>query len=144
MNVYTIGFAKRSAKEFFGSLKANGIRTLIDIRLLNTSHLAGYTKKEDLIYFLSLIGIKYIHEKLLAPDEELLNGYKKYKTMDWNQYEKKFNQLISSRKIGSRLDKAIFDQSCLLCSENKPDKCHRRLVANYLKEIWGDIEVIHL
>jgi uncharacterized protein (DUF488 family) len=106
--------------------------------------LAGFAKKQDLEYFLRAIdGIGYVHMPLLAPTQEMLDAYKKRKG-DWNEYERQFLELVESRKIEDQLEKGVFDNACLLCSEETPEHCHRRLVAEYLKSRWQDVEIIHL
>ncbi len=145
MEIYTIGFAKKSAEEFFGALKRNGIKRLIDIRLNNTSQLAGYAKMNDLKYFLKeLCSAEYIHELLLAPTNEILTSYKKRK-ITWEDYEKRFLELMAERKIEEKIDRNLFDgPTVLLCSEAKADHCHRRLALEYLQNKWGTFKIIHL
>ena len=145
MEIYTIGFTKKSAKKFFDALKKAGIKRLIDIRLNNSSQLAGFTKQDDLAFFLKEIcGAEYTHKPILAPTKEILDGYKK-KKITWEEYERRFATLINERKVEEILNKELFDiPTVLLCSEPKPDKCHRRLVSEYLRDKWGDIKIIHL
>jgi uncharacterized protein (DUF488 family) len=145
MEVFTIGFTKKSAQEFFGLLRRHGIKRLVDVRLNNVSQLAGFTKREDLQFFLKEIcGAEYIHEPLLAPTQELLDAYKKAKG-SWEAYEKKFLQLMAERKIEERLDRSLFAvPAVLLCSEPTPEHCHRRLVVEYLQGKWGDVKARHL
>jgi uncharacterized protein (DUF488 family) len=145
MQIFTIGFAKKTAPEFFGALRQAGIRRLLDIRLNNTSQLAGFTKADSLPFFLKEIcGAEYVHEPRLAPTQEILDAYKKEKG-DWPEFERRFSALIAERKIEEIIDRRLFDvPAVLLCSEPKPDHCHRRLVAEYLKQKWGDLEITHL
>lgn len=144
IKLFTIGFTKRSASDFFNTLIQNNIKLLIDIRLNNESQLAGYTKKKDLKYFLEKIGnISYKHLIELAPTQEILDDYKKNK-IDWNNYKSKFNKLIEDRKIENIIDINSLNMSCLLCSEYTSEKCHRNLVAEYLKLKNKNIEIIHL
>lgn len=125
-------------------LKEAGVKTVIDIRLNNVSQLAGFTKEQDLPYFLQEIaGMKYVHKPELAPTKDILDAYKK-KEIDWSEYEKRFRQLLSERLIENIITPQDADESCLLCSEPKPDKCHRRLTAEYLRELWGNVKIIHL
>jgi uncharacterized protein (DUF488 family) len=146
MEIYTIGFTKRSAECFFETLKSNGIERLIDIRLNNSSQLAAFTKRVDLQYFLRTIcDAEYIHEPLLAPTDELLKGYKRDKSSSWDDYEIAFLKLLAERRVEVELSRDIFSKrSVLLCSEFSPEQCHRRLVAEYLREKWSDIKIIHL
>lgn len=144
MKLFTIGFTKKSAEEFFGKLRQADVKRLADVRLNNVSQLAGFSKRDDLRYFLKEIcGIEYVHLTDLAPTQPLLDEYKK-STHDWLKYEAEFLRLMSERHIEDRVARELLDRACLLCSEDKPSKCHRRLVAEYLSEKWGNIEVVHL
>ena len=144
MKLYTIGFTKKNAEQFFGKLKQAGITRIIDTRLNNVSQLAGFTKKDDLRFFAKeILGVDYAHIPSLAPTKDILDAYKK-DGGDWGTYEQKFNALIGSRHIESTLDKNILDGACLLCSEPTPHHCHRRLVAEYLRDHWGNVEIKHL
>jgi uncharacterized protein (DUF488 family) len=145
MEVFTIGFTQKTAAEFFGLLRVNGIRRLIDVRLNNVSQLAGFAKREDLQFFLrELCGADYVHEPLLAPTQEMLDAYKKKKG-SWEDYARDFLALMADRKIEDRLDRALFAvPATLLCSEPTPEHCHRRLVTDYLRSKWEDFPVKHL
>lgn len=145
INICTIGFTKTSAESFFKAIKSNQIKTLIDTRINNNSQLAGFSKKEDIKYFLKEIcGTEYIHKIELAPTKELLDTYKS-KKISWLSYEQEFFKLIKKREIEKRIPIELLENSCLLCSEKEPHHCHRRLVAEYLKEELGtDITIKHL
>lgn len=144
MRILTVGFTQKSAKRFFELLLEAGVSRIVDVRLNNASQLAGFAKKNDLAWFArELCGIDYTHEPSLAPTKELLSDYRK-KRISWTDYEKQFLDLMRNRRIESRLPKDVLDNSCLLCSEDQPHHCHRRLVAEYLNEQWGDVEVKHL
>lgn len=142
--VYTIGFTQKTAEEFFNELKNSDTNILLDVRLNNVSQLAGFAKKKDLKYFLKEINdIEYMHLPELAPTKDILDEYKKNKG-SWENYESEFLELMKSRKI-ENLSKEPFDYGCLLCSENQPHFCHRRLVVEYLNEKWDEnLEIIHL
>lgn len=144
VNLFTIGFTQKSAQFFFDTLINVGVKRVIDTRLNNVSQLAGFTKRADLKYFLEKIGdIEYVHMLDLAPNQEILNEYKK-NNGDWETYEKKFLNLMSDRQIEKKVSPELIDGSCLLCSEAKPHHCHRRLVAEYLSDKWGNISICHL
>ncbi len=144
MKVFTIGFTKKNAEQFFSRLKQPGLVRLIDARLNNVSQLAGFTKRDDLYFFLREINqIEYVHCPDLAPSKEILDEYKK-SGGDWLVYEQKFLELLSFRKIEETIPKQMIDGGCLLCSEPTPEHCHRRLVAEYLKDRWGDLQIEHL
>ena len=144
MKLFTIGFTKKSAEQFFTSLSNAGVKLLVDVRLNNVSQLAAFTKKEDLRYFTKAIcHIDYQHLPDLAPTKEILDAFKKKKGA-WETYEPKFLELMRSRKIERTLDPSQLDAACLLCSEETPDHCHRRLVAEYLQKKWPNVEIHHL
>jgi len=145
MEVYTIGFTKKSAEEFFGLLRQAGIKRLIDVRLSNTSQLSGFAKRDDLRYFLSeLCGAEYLHEPILSPTKDILDAYSK-KTISWDEYQTRFLALLDERDAEKIVDKRDFDvPTVLLCSEPEADYCHRRLVAEYLRAKWGDVRIVHL
>ena len=144
MRVLTIGFTKKSAERFFGLLKKNGVKRVIDVRLNNVSQLAGFAKRDDLAYFLDQIcHIDYQHLPSLAPTKVILDEYKK-KGGCWEDYERRFLELMKERKIEERLKPELLADSCLLCSEDKPHHCHRRLVLKYLNNHWDGVEIQHL
>lgn len=146
MNIFTIGFSQKSAKEFFTLLKDNNIKTLIDARLNNKSQLAGFTKGKDLPYFLKEIaGIEYKHELLLAPTKELLDGYKKNDIV-WNNYVDTYEQILKARDLQNVIDIIEYENACILCSEPIADQCHRRLAAEYIQTAFPskEISIIHL
>lgn len=146
IQIFTIGFTKKSLKEFIHLLKKNCVEKVVDIRLRPYGQLAGYSNKEDLGYVLEEYEkIKYQHEMILAPTNDLLDNYRK--DLDWTAYEKKFNELLKERKVEELLNSIIngFTRICLLCSEDRPDKCHRRLVAEYFSRIAPyTVEIIHI
>jgi uncharacterized protein (DUF488 family) len=141
----TIGFTKTNAEGFFGRLQGAGVKTVIDVRLHNTSQLAAFAKADDLAYFLKTIGnIKYLHQPLLAPTDSMLKAFKKDKG-DWNAYESRFLALMDERKIEERLTPDSLDGACLLCSEATHHQCHRRLICEYLNDRWsGALQVDHI
>lgn len=144
MKIYTIGFTKKNARQFFDTIRKSGAKRVVDVRLNNVSQLAGFAKKQDIEYFLKEIcDIDYVHVPELAPTQDILDAYKKAKG-DWSEYEMQFLQLMGKRKIECRVPKEVVADGCLLCSEDKPHHCHRRLVAEYLKQHWGDVEISHL
>ena len=145
MEIYTIGFTKKRAEAFFGALRHAGIGRVLDVRLNNTSQLAGFTRREDLPFFLrELCGADYLHEPLLSPTDNLLRRYRR-REIDWPEYEKRFLELMQERAIESHLTLDLFaTPTALLCSEPTAVQCHRRLVLEYLGEKWGSISAIHL
>jgi len=144
MRLWTIGFTKKSAETLFELLRNSGARRVVDVRLNNVSQLAGFAKKQDLCYFLKKIcDMEYVHLPILAPTKEILDGYKK-QGGSWNDYEQAFLRVMKERRIEAVIPREVLAEGCLLCSEEKPHHCHRRLVAEYLNQYWGDLDIIHL
>jgi len=145
MEIYSIGFTQKTAEQFFTRLKTAGIRLLLDVRLNNVSQLAGFAKRGDLAFFLrEICGVEYQHEPLLAPTQEMLEAYRS-KAASWEAYDARFRALMAERRIERELDRALFERpTVLLCSEPTPERCHRRLVLEYLRDKWGDITITHL
>jgi len=145
VTVSTIGFTRTSAEHFFDRLIRSGVKKVLDVRLHNTSQLAGFAKASDLAWFLrTLGGIDYVHEPLLAPSDPMLTAFKKEKG-DWGVYQGRFLALMEERRIEERFKAEMFDGACLLCSEAEPHNCHRLLVCNYLNGKWGGaLRVRHL
>ena len=146
MEIFTIGFTQTTAEDFFGRLRSHRIERLLDVRLNNRSQLAGFAKRDDLVFFLrELVGARYEHAPLLAPSEEILDAYKKRKSISWSEYEERFMALMRARRIEQELDpKEFAARTVLLCSESGPEHCHRRLVVEYLSSHWPALTAVHL
>ncbi len=144
MEIYTVGFTQKKAQDFFDALRQAGIKRVVDVRLNNTSQLAAFAKKDDLAFFLKEIcDAEYIHLRVLAPTKEIIDNFRE--TKDWQEYERQFLAVMVERAVEDVVDRDLFAvPTVLLCSEADPDKCHRRLVAEYLRDRWGDIEITHL
>lgn len=144
IHLATIGFTKKTAQRFFELLRNSGVERVVDVRLNNASQLAGFAKKEDLEWFLDQIcGMQYVHLPILAPTKDLLRGYRQG-SIGWDAYEATFMDLMRTRRVEDSIPKDLLNGGCLLCSEDQPHHCHRRLVAEYLNDHWGGIEVEHL
>jgi uncharacterized protein (DUF488 family) len=140
LTVYSIGFTRKTAEQFFGALRGAGVRRLVDIRLHNSSTLAGFTKAADLPFLLrEVCGAEYRHEPLLAPSEELFRAIKGRK-IGWDEYAARFLRLMAERRVAQRFDRSLFTPtSVVLCSEPTADRCHRRLVLEHLSQRWGSV-----
>ncbi len=146
MKLYTIGFSKKSAEQFFNLLTKNQVKRIVDVRLNHNSQISRFAKSDDLKFFLKLFNIDYVHIPEFTPTKELLKAYRS-KKITWQEYKEKFLHLLEKRKedIERRLEEIDLNDACLLCSENKPHHCHRRLVAEYIKENFiPSLEVLHL
>jgi len=145
MEVHTIGFTKKGARKFFNLLEDRDIEQLFDVRIRNRSQLAGFAKRDDLKYFLEeILDVEYHHQPDLAPTKDLLDEWRDDE-ITWQEYKNRFYNLMSEREIEKEFSPTDFEEpTVLLCSENKPDKCHRRLVVEYLDEEWGNVRAVHL
>ncbi|MGB0880526.1 MAG: DUF488 family protein [Polaribacter sp.] len=144
IKLYTIGFTKKNAETFFGLIKSNQIHKIVDTRINNTSQLSGFAKGNDLKFFANeLNGTDYDHNLNFAPTKELLSKYRKG-DITWEKYEQEYLDLLDVRKISKKTDIKKLHKNCLLCSEHTAEKCHRRLLAEYFKEVNNDVEIIHL
>ena len=144
MRLCTVGFTRTSASAFFGLVRRSGVATLVDVRLNNASQLAGFAKRDDLAYFLGEIcGVAYVHRPDLAPTRPMLDDYRKH-GIGWAAYEARFLDLLRERRVEDTVPRALLDNAVLLCSEHEPDRCHRRLVAEYLARHWPDMVIEHL
>lgn len=145
IKLYTIGFTKKNAKQFFGLIQDSGVKNVLDTRLNNVSQLAGFTKRDDLAFFLEKVaGVSYDHALKLAPTDDILKGYKKGE-ISWDAYAKAYNELIGRRHVEDSFSPETLDGACLLCSEASPHHCHRRLAAEFFQNHLGTgVEIIHL
>lgn len=144
MDIFTIGFTQTTAERFFSRLKSAGVQKLVDTRLNNVSQLAGFAKKEDLAFFTkTILGVEYVHANALAPEESMLDDYKK-KRIAWVEYAKRYKELLARRRVETTFAASDLATSCLLCSEATAQHCHRRLAAEYLNEQWGNVSIVHL
>ena len=144
MKLFTIGFTKKDAKTFFGLLMKNNVKTVIDIRLNNHSQLAGFSKGNDLAYFLKAIaGIDYYYFIQAAPEESLLKKWQKGE-ITWPEYEAAYKEMLVKRNVIGKIDAKILENGCLLCSEPTAEQCHRRLLGEYLREKVPGLEIVHI
>ena len=150
MRIYTIGFTKKSANEFFSLIRDHRVRRLLDVRRNNTSQLSAFAKASkdggggDLGFFLrELCQAEYQHLPELAPEAELLKAYRD-KRCDWDSYSEQYVNGLAEQQVEALLDRDLFSDAVLLCSEPTPERCHRRLAAEYLQRHWGDVEIVHL
>ena len=144
MTIYTIGFTQKSARNFFELLRTSGAKRLLDVRRNNTSQLAGFSKKDDLAYFLESIGMEYKEVEMLAPEDGFLKEYRS--SHDWNVFRDRYRDLLRRRSVATNIPRELFvEDVVLLCSEAKPDKCHRSLAAEFLAEkVFPGTPIHHL
>lgn len=142
--LYTIGFTGKSAETFFSLLEKSGVVNLVDTRISNASQLAGFAKAADLEFFARRINnIGYRHELDFAPTKELLDRYRR-KGMTWDEYATAYLNLLDMRRIAKHVHIDQLHRHCLLCSEHSPERCHRRLLAEYLRSQKPDLQIVHL
>lgn len=154
MRVHTIGFSGKSAERFFKLLSKAAVQKLIDVRRSNNTLYAGFTRARDLPYLLKeLCHIDYVHEPEFAPSLELLRDYQarlkrnKKDPAAWSTLVGRFTAELQTRDVVRLFEQhaAGLDNVCLLCMEQTADRCHRRLLAEYVAEHGGrDLEIVHL
>ena len=142
--VFTIGFTHKRAEDFFRILQSAGVQRVVDVRLHNTGQLAGFTKRDDLPFFLrSIARIEYLPLPILAPQASDLSAYRAG-TMTWADYATSYKRLLVKRHVQTELKSVLNDGDCFLCSEATADHCHRRIAAEYLQQHWPSLRVVHL
>lgn len=145
ITLFTIGFTKKSAERFFTLIRDNGVKQLIDVRISNNSQLAGFAKGKDLEFFTKEIcHIPYKHIIDFAPTKDLLDKWHKHE-VSWPEYEIIYSGILKERNIIRHYGIKQFDKACFLCSEETPEQCHRRLLAEYFKShSTEEIRIVHL
>lgn len=147
MLLYTIGFTKKTAEQFFERIKYYRIQILVDVRLKNTSQLMRFSHGKDIEYLLkNLCNCEYEHCVNYAPTAEILTDWKK-KRITWPEYEQRYHALMTERNsVRDFMTRyyGVYESVCLLCSEVSPEHCHRRLLAEMFHEQKNDIEVLHI
>lgn len=144
MRLTTIGFTKTTAERFFTRLRDARVRTIIDVRLHNVSQLAGFAKRDDLRYFArTIVDADYVHLPSLAPTEPMLAAYRA-PDGSWDRFAESFVRLLAERRVEESIPRELLADGCLLCSEDRAHRCHRRLVAEYLQSRWGSVVIEHL
>jgi len=142
--LYTVGHGNRSMEEFVAVLTGKAIRTLVDVRAQPHSSRYPRFSKDALREFMEQIEIVYHWagrqlggRRPARPDsphrslDEDLRGYADH--METELFRKSATQLVH---LAARSPTAI------LCAESSPQRCHRRLIADYLA--LRGVEVIHL
>lgn len=145
IKLYTIGFTRKSAEYFFNLLRNNGVKRLVDVRISNSSQLAGFAKGKDLVFFVNEIcHIPYQHIVDFAPSKDLLDRWHK-EEVTWDEYEKIYIKMLQDREIIRKFGVKTFDGACFLCSEDTPEQCHRRLLVEFMKKNCTEkVEIVHL
>ena len=144
MELFTIGYTKKSAEKFFEIMSDNKIEIVADVRLYNSTQLAGFSKSVDLQYFLKKIcGCNYIALKQLAPNPSLFENYKNGKTT-WNEYEKIYNKFLDTQANLDFFYAFKNKRICILCAESTPEHCHRRLIAEKISKTHDNVKITHL
>lgn len=138
--IYTIGFSGKNIDVLRDVLAAVGVRCLIDIRRFPVSKYAAWADGESLCV---AFGGQYKHMPELAPSVGLLTTYKAG-AVDWSLFAKRFNENLAGQAPEKLFTTDSLHKICLLCTEKTADKCHRRLVAEYLTTKFPDVNIVHL
>jgi uncharacterized protein (DUF488 family) len=145
MRIWTIGHSTRGIDEFISLLNENQIKLLVDVRAFPGSKRYPQFNKEALAASLSAHGIRYEHfpelggKRKSKPDSRntawrntSFRGYADY--METEQFQRGIERLLDV----SRLD----GSTAIMCAEAVWWRCHRSLIADYLKA--RGFEVLHI
>ena len=142
--LYTLGHGNRSLEEFTPLLAGQAIQTLVDVRAqphssrfphFSMTALRGAMEEVEIEYHWA--GRQLGGRRSARPDsqhealDEELRGYADY--METEYFQKSATQLIHL---------AASSPTAVLCAERAPERCHRRLIADYLA--LRGVEIIHL
>jgi uncharacterized protein (DUF488 family) len=143
--IWTIGHSTRSADEFIEVLQAHAIRLVADVRLLPGSKRYPHFNSDELAALLRRSGIGYEHFRELGgrrrPKPESVNtawknesfrGYADH--METEQFRSGIDRLRTAADAAG--------PTALMCAEAVWWRCHRGLIADYLKA--RDVEVLHI
>ena len=130
LQILTIGYEGVSLADFLATLKAAGVRQLLDIRELPISRRKGFSKSA-LSTALAEAGIGYAHERALGSPREL--RYRLREDGDLPRFFSDFREyLATQRTLLDTLARTVTGAVALLCYERNPAECHRSVVATAL------------
>lgn len=132
--VFTIGYGGRSKDQFLELLMANGVKTVVDIRLRPDRASMGIwvkakTSDKGIEHWLAESGIGY--RSII----ELGNVF-----LDFSDWVSHYQRLME--QAGDLLVERVLTipgPLCLMCAEKRVADCHRRIVADYLQRKYGAI-----
>jgi uncharacterized protein (DUF488 family) len=142
--IYTIGHSNREQEEFTGLLQKNKIRVLVDIRRLPGSAKYPHFNQDELSMSLDSLGILYVHLKELGGRRRQSNTSRNtiWKNKSFQAYADYMATDEFRKGIDILLEHATKQRTAIMCSEAVWWRCHRALVADYLKS--NGIEVYHI
>jgi uncharacterized protein (DUF488 family) len=120
VKLWTVGTSTRSMKEFLHVLRAYQIEVIVDVRRFPTSRYSHF-KREPLKECLEQHGIEYYHVRRLGGYRK--GGYRKYmKSTEFEHGLACVEELAASKRVA------------IMCAELLFSHCHRRFIADALKE----------
>jgi len=141
--VYTIGTQGMHDAPFLQLLREHQVDAVIDVRLRNEGRYYRFASGKHIRALVEQDGIAYRHELAFAPTSAMRKVYEVYG--DWAAYELTYDCLKDEREMGTLWGEEYsrFTNPCLLCAEELPDRCHRRLLAEHLGKVF-DVPILHL
>jgi len=144
VTVWTIGHSTRSAQEFNEILKAHSIETVVDVRAFPSSRRHPHFNKQELSASLSAEGIDYRHFPDLGGRRR---GSPDSKNIVWTNpsfraYADYMETAQFKRAVNGLLEVAEVRRTAVMCAEAVWWRCHRSLIADYLKA--AGVSVIHI
>src|SRR3989344_7699753 len=144
MTLFTTGYQGQNIYNFIHLLTQKNIGVLIDIRENPFSRKPGFSKVA-LSNNLHKAGLEYYHFQELGTPKPLRNllaekGNYEVFFQNYRNYLREFKDSLDDLiDIGSK------KKICLMCFEKDPHTCHRKVVAELIKEYAGKkVDVIHL
>ncbi len=141
--IYTIGYGSRTLEEFIGVLEQNEIRFLVDVRSIPFSRYKPEFSKPTLSEQLEMYNIRYV----FMGDE--LGGRPKEPSLSDQNGKVDYNKVEKTSLYQSGIKRLInaFDQQqsiVLMCSEGKPEDCHRSKLIGETLAVKNKIRVMHV
>lgn len=138
ISLFTIGYENKKIEEFVDRLQQVGVSVVIDVREVPISRKPGFSKSR-LREYLEQFNIKYIHTKELGSPKELRK--KLYEDTNYEYFFNGYKEYLRTQidtVVNLYWDTIVHEASCLMCMEEKPAYCHRKIVADKIKEIDGN------
>jgi len=143
-SIWTIGHSTRSADEFSEILLLNKIGALVDVRSFPGSRRYSHFNKPELSRNLEAIGIHYSHNPELGGRRRPLRDSKNtaWQNASFRAYADHMESAEFGEGIENLLEIARNERAAIMCAEALWWRCHRSLIADFLKAHGH--EVIHI
>jgi uncharacterized protein (DUF488 family) len=145
LTIWTIGHSTRTIEDFLELLKAHQIESLVDVRHFPGSRRYPHFNKEPLSDSLTKVGIEYHHLPRLGgrrrPRPNSQNTA--WRNEAFRGYADHMETETFAEGITSLLSLAAKKRTAIMCAEAVWWRCHRGLIADYLKAQGHRVLHIH-